>query len=280
MSERPEEGREERRRTGPLGDEDETRQVPTEKPNPRPTRPVHHGEGIEKDPPRRTKRPASSGPPDTPTPSGTRSRTRGATSRPPRSARTGSGTCTGAWTGWRASSGSFSPSCSRAVFSAIAGLVLVPFGFSPELSGGQLGASVLTGLGVLGVLIFLTYFFGGYVAGRLARFDGGRNGAMVLVWTFIVALILALVAVVFSGFLPAGSGRRHRQPGAGDGVDGGQPRQRRRGRHRRRGGRLAARAPRRLSRGTPRQQVPRRDRPGELRDPVCGPLQGPGAAPA
>src|SRR5215210_8519389 len=72
------------------------------------------------------------------------------------------------------------------VFSAIAGLVLVPFGFPPELSGGRIGASVLTGLAVLGVLIFLTYFFGGYVAGRLARFDGGRNGAMVLVWTFIV----------------------------------------------------------------------------------------------
>jgi hypothetical protein len=40
------------------------------------------------------------------------------------------------------------------------------------------------------------------VAGRLARFDGGRNGAMVLAWTFIVALILALVALVFAGFLP------------------------------------------------------------------------------
>jgi hypothetical protein len=88
------------------------------------------------------------------------------------------------------------------VFSAVAGLVLVPLGFPPEISGGQLGASVLTGLAVLGVLIFLTYFFGGYVAGRLARFDGGRNGAMVLGWTFIVALILALVTVVFSGFLP------------------------------------------------------------------------------
>ena len=90
-----------------------------------------------------------------------------------------------------------------AVFSAVAGLVLVPFGFPPDLSGENLGASVLTGLAVLGILIFLTYFFGGYVAGRLARFDGGRNGAMVLLWTFIVVLILALVAVVFSGFLPA-----------------------------------------------------------------------------
>jgi hypothetical protein len=91
-----------------------------------------------------------------------------------------------------------------AVFSSVTGLLVVPFGFSPDFSDGQLGASVLTGLGVLAVLIFLTYFFGGYVAGRLARFDGGRNGAMVLAWTFIVVLILTLVAVVFSGFLPDG----------------------------------------------------------------------------
>jgi hypothetical protein len=91
-----------------------------------------------------------------------------------------------------------------AVFSAVAGLVLVPFGIAPALSGGQIGASVITGLALLGVLIFLTFFFGGYVAGRLARFDGGRNGAMVLVWMFIVVLILALAAALFSGFVPAG----------------------------------------------------------------------------
>ncbi len=89
-------------------------------------------------------------------------------------------------------------------FSALAGLVLVTFGITPDLSGGQIGASVITGLVLLGVLIFLTFFFGGYVAGRLARFDGGRNGAMVLVWMFIVVLILALAAAIFRGFLPAG----------------------------------------------------------------------------
>jgi hypothetical protein len=91
-----------------------------------------------------------------------------------------------------------------AVFSAVAGLVLIPFGITPDLSGGQIGASIITGLALLGVLIFLTFFFGGYVAGRLARFDGGRNGAMVVVWMFIVVVILALAAVILRGFLPAG----------------------------------------------------------------------------
>jgi MFS family permease len=91
------------------------------------------------------------------------------------------------------------------IFSAVVGLVLVPFGITPDLSDGQIGASVITGLALLGVLIFLTFFFGGYVAGRLARFDGGRNGAMVLVWMFIVVVILAVAAAIFSGFLPAGT---------------------------------------------------------------------------
>jgi len=90
-----------------------------------------------------------------------------------------------------------------AIFSAVAAVVLAPLGFSLNLTG-PLGAAVITGLVLLGVLIFLTYFFGGYVAGRLARFDGGRNGAMLLVWFFIAILVLALVAGVFSGFLPAG----------------------------------------------------------------------------
>src|SRR5918997_2156896 len=91
-----------------------------------------------------------------------------------------------------------------AVFSAVAGIVLAPLGVSPDLSG-PIGAAVITGLVLLGVLIFLTYFFGGYVAGRLARFDGGRNGAMLLVWTLLTGLLVLLAAGVFSGFLPGGA---------------------------------------------------------------------------
>ena len=91
-----------------------------------------------------------------------------------------------------------------AIFSAVAGVVLAPLGFSPDLTE-SLGAAIITGLVLLGILIFLTYFFGGYVAGRLARFDGGRNGAMLLVWTFLTVILLALAAGVFSGFLPGGA---------------------------------------------------------------------------
>ncbi len=89
-----------------------------------------------------------------------------------------------------------------AILTTVAGVVLGPLGFSLDLSG-ALGAAIITGLVLLGVLIFLTYFFGGYVSGRLARFDGGRNGAMLLVWTFLTMILLALAAGIFSGFLPS-----------------------------------------------------------------------------
>jgi hypothetical protein len=90
-----------------------------------------------------------------------------------------------------------------ALFSLVAGLVLAPLGFSLNLTG-EIGAAVITGLVLVAVLVFLTYFFGGYVAGRLARFDGGRNGAMLLLWTLAAALLAALAGGVFSGFLPTG----------------------------------------------------------------------------
>jgi hypothetical protein len=204
MSERPEEGREERRRTGPLGDDDETRQVPAENRS-EATGPVttgrKSGRSSQEDKETRVIRSAQQHPDTvrdaTPYPRGY---FEAVEEREDRLRDMYGGV------DWLASFLGFVFALVIAtVFSTVAGLVLVPLGFPPEISGGQLGASVLTGLAVIGVLIFLTYFFGGYVAGRLARFDGGRNGAMVLAWTFIVVLILALVTVVFSGFLPAGA---------------------------------------------------------------------------
>jgi hypothetical protein len=205
MSEMPEEGREERRRTGPLGD-DETRQVPTDN-DAGATRPVTTGRtsGRSSQEDSETRAIRSAQHPDT---------VREATPYPRgyfEAVEEREDRLRDMYGGvdWLASFLGFVFTVVLAsVFSAIAGLVLVPLGLPPEISGGQLGASVLTGLAVLGVLIFLTYFFGGYVAGRLARFDGGRNGAMVLLWTFIVALILAVVTVVFSGFLPPGAAAR------------------------------------------------------------------------
>ncbi|MGI8648974.1 MAG: hypothetical protein ACR2KW_01140, partial [Rubrobacter sp.] len=52
---------------------------------------------------------------------------------------------------------------------------------------------------LLAVLIFLTYLFGGYVSGRLARFDGGRNGAMSVVWALLVGFLLFVAGTLLPG---------------------------------------------------------------------------------
>ena len=95
-----------------------------------------------------------------------------------------------------------------AVLALIPALVLIPLGFSVDLSGGNLGTAAVTGLIIVGVVLFLMYFFGGYVAGRLARFDGGLNGAMLIVWTVIAGVLLLLAGGIFSGFLPSGVAER------------------------------------------------------------------------
>ena len=209
MSDRPEEAREERRRTGPLGDDDdETRRVPTEN-GPEATRQDREEAGSSA-----TRRVAPGPSEDNETrvirtpehPDTTRAAKpypRGyfeeAEEREDRLRDMYGGV------DWLASFlGFVFAMVLGAALSAVAGLVLVLFGVTADLSGEQIGASVITGLALLGVLIFLTFFFGGYVAGRLARFDGGRNGTMVLVWMFIVVLIITLAAAIFSGFLPAG----------------------------------------------------------------------------
>src|ERR687894_282278 len=53
-----------------------------------------------------------------------------------------------------------------ALLSLVAGLVLVPLGISPDLAGAELGAAAITGLVLVAILVFLTYFFGGDVGGR------------------------------------------------------------------------------------------------------------------
>jgi hypothetical protein len=50
---------------------------------------------------------------------------------------------------------------------------------------------------VLLVILFLAYLAGGYVAGRMARFDGARQGIAVWVIGLVVVLALAIAGLVF-----------------------------------------------------------------------------------
>jgi hypothetical protein len=83
-------------------------------------------------------------------------------------------------------------------------------GLTGILAGIVSGAGAATGLtkgsaqeiglgGAIALLVVLAiaYFCGGYVAGRMARFDGARQGVGVWLWGIIVAIIIAILAAVF-----------------------------------------------------------------------------------
>src|ERR671920_1126282 len=190
MSDRPEEGREERRRTGPLGDEDdETRRVPTEN-GPEATRRVRAGgeesassetRGVAQGPSQDNETRVIGAPshPDT---------TRDATPYPRgyfEAAQEREDRLRDMYGGvdWLASFlGFVFALVAGALFSLVAGLVLAPLGVSLNLEGGEIGAAVITGLVLVAILVFLTYFFGGEVARRVARFDGGGHRGGVSLW--------------------------------------------------------------------------------------------------
>jgi hypothetical protein len=44
--------------------------------------------------------------------------------------------------------------------------------------------------------VALSWYCGGYVAGRMARFDGARQGIGVWVWTLVIGAALAIAAVI------------------------------------------------------------------------------------
>jgi MFS family permease len=67
-------------------------------------------------------------------------------------------------------------------------------------NAGEAAASADT-VGIVGGLLILVvaliaYFAGGYVAGRMSRFDGGRQGLGVWIWGIVVAIVLAILGAI------------------------------------------------------------------------------------
>lgn len=54
----------------------------------------------------------------------------------------------------------------------------------------------LLGVILLAVVAFVSYYAGGYVAARMSRFDGARQGFAVWLWAILVAVVVAIVAAV------------------------------------------------------------------------------------
>jgi hypothetical protein len=49
---------------------------------------------------------------------------------------------------------------------------------------------------VLLVVLFIAYYCGGYVAGRMARFNGAKQGLAVWLWAVVIAIAVAVLAAV------------------------------------------------------------------------------------
>jgi len=77
-------------------------------------------------------------------------------------------------------------------------------GIANDVSTGDAANAASTNASTIGiagaaavlVIMLVAYFCGGYVAGRMARFDGARQGFGVWVWAIVVTLVLGVVATV------------------------------------------------------------------------------------
>ncbi|BDV31236.1 hypothetical protein [Microbacterium terricola] len=86
-----------------------------------------------------------------------------------------------------------------ALATAIGAVVGLNTGASPERAAEDATASGATGIWgaiVLGVVLLLSYYAGGYVAGRMARFDGLKQGLAVWLWAVVIAVVVAIVAAI------------------------------------------------------------------------------------
>lgn len=54
----------------------------------------------------------------------------------------------------------------------------------------------IVGIIVLLVILFASYYSGGYVAGRMARFNGAKQGFMVWIWAVIAAVLVAVLGMI------------------------------------------------------------------------------------
>lgn len=102
-----------------------------------------------------------------------------------------------AFFGWLTATGMF------VLLSALVGALAALFGYGANLSttdvatgSGEAQSTGITAAVVLGVILLLSYYAGGYVAGRMARFSGFKQGVAVWLWAVIVAVVLTIIGLI------------------------------------------------------------------------------------
>jgi uncharacterized Tic20 family protein len=78
-----------------------------------------------------------------------------------------------------------------AIITAIAALAGVQDAAASDLSALGIGGAI-----ALGAVLLVAYFCGGYVAGRMARFSGLKQGLAVWLWAIIVAVLLGIAGAI------------------------------------------------------------------------------------
>lgn len=60
----------------------------------------------------------------------------------------------------------------------------------------DIGAVGVISAVLFAVVLLVAYFAGGYVAGRMARFSGAKQGIAVWIWAVVVAVVVAIVTAI------------------------------------------------------------------------------------
>lgn len=61
---------------------------------------------------------------------------------------------------------------------------------------GNAGTIGIVGGALLLLALMVSYYFGGYVAGRMSRFDGARQGVGVWLWNVLITVVLAVAGLI------------------------------------------------------------------------------------
>lgn len=66
----------------------------------------------------------------------------------------------------------------------------------PNFDEGDTTTIGIVGAIALVVVVLVSYFCGGYVAGRMARFDGLKQGLAVWLWAIVIAIVVAIIGAI------------------------------------------------------------------------------------
>ncbi|MGW6130328.1 hypothetical protein ACWFNE_09905 [Cellulomonas sp. NPDC055163] len=69
-------------------------------------------------------------------------------------------------------------------------------GEAADQAASEIGTVGAAGSIALLVVLFLAYYCGGYVAGRMARFNGAKQGLAVWLWAVVIAIVVAILTAI------------------------------------------------------------------------------------